>query len=115
MDYTKIGSNIRNIREKELKITREEFAEELGVSTLTISRLENASRKVKNIETYSKISNISGYSIEQLLSNHFEANKNLIDKIVSLLSHLSDDDLIYLYEHLRIYSKFKKKRNNDYE
>ena len=41
MDYDKIGEKIRQIREKELKQTREEFAEEIGVSIHTATRLEN--------------------------------------------------------------------------
>lgn len=52
MDYGKIGANIRNIRETELKQTREEFAEEIGISPITIARLENGTGRVTNVETF---------------------------------------------------------------
>lgn len=67
MDYDKIGENIRQIREKELKETREEFAKGIGISIHTATRLENATRKVTNVEIFLKISEITGYTIEELL------------------------------------------------
>ena len=38
MNYNKIGEKIRSIRENELKQTREEFAEEIGISIHTAAR-----------------------------------------------------------------------------
>ena len=44
------------VRKKELRQTIEEFAEEVGVSKDTISRLENATGNVNNIEIFLRIS-----------------------------------------------------------
>lgn len=66
MDYHNIGKKIREIREKELKQSREKFAEEIGISIHTANRLENATGKISNIEIYLKISEITGYTIEEL-------------------------------------------------
>ena len=41
--------------------------EKIGVSIHTATRLENATSKVTNIETFLKISQITGYTIEELL------------------------------------------------
>ena len=67
MNYNKIGEKIRSIRENELKQTREEFAEEIGISIHTAARLENATSKVNNMEVFLKISEVSGYTLEELL------------------------------------------------
>lgn len=39
MDYLLTGEYIRKIRESELKKSKEEFAEELGISLHTLNRL----------------------------------------------------------------------------
>ena len=62
MNYNKIGEKIRNIRENELKQTREEFAEEIGVSIHTAARLENATSKVNNMEVFLLYSNYRLYA-----------------------------------------------------
>lgn len=75
MNYNKIGEKIRKIREKELKQTREEFAEEIGISIHTAARLENATSKVNNIEVFLRISEISGYTLDELLLDNKETKE----------------------------------------
>ena len=49
-------------------MTREEFAELLELSNSTIVRLENPNKnKVTNVETYFKVAQATGYTIEELL------------------------------------------------
>jgi transcriptional regulator with XRE-family HTH domain len=101
MNYNKIGEKIRLIREKELQLSREEFAEELGISTSTVVRLENSNKKITNIEIYNNISNITGYTIEELLNVNSPPNKALKNKLNFLLDGLSDYELICVYEILQ--------------
>lgn len=108
MDYDKIGENIRQIREKEIKKTREEFAEEIGVSIHTVTRLENATSKVTNVEIFLKISEITGYTIEELLlqkddSKNREKIKRKIDYILNVIS---EEELEYIYVNISQFIKF---------
>lgn len=108
MDYDKIGENIRQIREKELKKTREEFAEEIGISIHTATRLENATSKVTNVEIFLKISEITGYTIEELLLQK-EDSKNrekIRRKIDYLLNVVSEEELEYIYVNISQFIKF---------
>ena len=100
MNYDKIGEKIRQIREKELKKTREEFAEEIGISIHTVARLENATSRVTNIETFLKISEITGYTIEELLLEKDDSknSEKIRKKINYILNVLSDDELEHLFD-----------------
>ena len=110
MDYDKIGENIRQIREKEIKIkkTREEFAEEIGVSIHTVTRLENATSKVTNIEIFLKISEITGYTIEELLLQKDDSKnrEKIRRKIDYLLNVVSEEELEYIYVNISQFIKF---------
>ena len=108
MDYDKIGEKIRQIREKELKQTREEFAEKIGVSRHTATRLENATSKVTNIETFLKISQITGYTIEELLlqENDTKNTKRIRRKIDYILNVVSEEELEYIFVNISQFIKF---------
>lgn len=108
MDYDKIGEKIRQIREKELKQTREEFAGKIGVSIHTATRLENATSKVTNIETFLKISQITGYTIEELLlqENDTKNTKRIRRKIDYILNVVSEEELEYIFVNISQFIKF---------
>lgn len=108
MDYEQIGNNIRIIRETKLNKTREEFAEELGVSVDTINRLETAKAEVRNIELFIKISKLTGYTLEELLfnKNTSKNNEKNIRKINYILNVLSDEELDYVYNNINQFVKF---------
>lgn len=108
MDYTKIGERIRKIREKELKKTQEEFAEEVGISPNTLYRLETATRKVSNIEFFIRISEITGYSIEELIQDNesSKSKEKIIRKINYLLNIISIEELEYIYANTRQFLQF---------
>lgn len=108
MDYEQIGNNIRIIRETKLNKTREEFAEELGVSVDTINRLETAKAEVRNIELFIKISKLTGYTLEELLfnKNTSKNNEKNIRKINYILNVLSDEELGYVYNNINQFVKF---------
>ena len=52
MDYKLLGKNIKEAR-KSLKMTQEQLAEQIDVSTVFISQIENGSRK-PSLETIYK-------------------------------------------------------------
>lgn len=99
---------IRKIREKELKKTQEEFAEEVGISPNTLYRLETATRKVSNIEFFIRISEITGYSIEELIQDNesSKSKEKIIRKINYLLNIISIEELEYIYANTRQFLQF---------
>lgn len=112
MNYNKIGEKIRKIRKirkKELNQTREEFAEEIGVSIDTIARLENATSKVNNLEVFLRISEISGYTLDELLSDTKGTNEKqkTIRRINYILSILSKDELEYICGSINHFVRFE--------
>ncbi len=108
MNYDKIGTKIRNIRETELKQSREEFAEEIGVSTITVARLENSTSKVNNIETYLRISEISGYTIDEIVldKNDTKSRERLRRRIEYFLNVMSDEELEYTLGNIHRFLTF---------
>lgn len=111
MNYDEIGEKIRYIRETELKKTREEFAEEIGISIHTAARLENATSKVNNIETFLRISEITGYTIEELLLQKEDSKERekIRRKIDYLLNVVSEEELEYIYVNISQFIKFNHK------
>lgn len=108
MNYNKIGKKIRNIRENELKQTREEFAEEIGISIHTAARLENATSKVNNMEVFLKISEVSGYTLEELLLDNAttKEKERIIRRINYILNVLSEDELEYICGNITQFVRF---------
>ena len=99
MDFEQAGQLIKNIREKELKITQEQFAEKMDTSPTTVYRLETANKKVTNVEIFMKFYQLTGYTVEEILlgkitsSNRSRWRKRLDFK----LDTLSEDEFEYIY------------------
>jgi len=113
MNYQEIGERIRKIRKEELNKSREEFAEELSISTNTASRLENANNVVRNVEVFLKISEISGYTMEELLlgQNETTEKEKVRKRINYLLNVLTEDDLEYIFTIINDFIKYKHKED----
>ena len=114
MDYTRIGNKIRKIRENELHLTREEFAEEIGISIDTASRLENSTHTVSKIDIFIKISELSGYTLDEILNeNNFPKEKiRYKRKIDNLLKTATPEELKYIYYNIKELFKFIDKKSN---
>ena len=110
MNYKEVGERIRKIRETELNKTREEFAEEIGISLNTLARLENASGNVNNIEFFIRISEITGYTLDQLTQERNEkdikSREKELTKIHYLLNVASLEELEYIYANARQFIQF---------
>lgn len=104
-----IRKNIKETR-KALKMTQEQLAEQIDVSTVFISQIENGSRK-PSLETIYKISIALKIKIDTLINND-TADENIrdIEKLIELLSRcfpserdfvtdISREVIIKLMEH----------------
>lgn len=106
MDYVTIGKRIQYIRKKVLKLTREEFAEVLNTNFTSVGRLERGQIKTLDLTLIDKISNKSGYSIDEIVYGFLDSNSNvLIKKINYLLNGLSEEELKYHFENIHYISK----------
>lgn len=100
MDFTEIGDRIRKIR-KDLKMTREEFADFIEINPYAVGRIERGERKIMDIETLQKITNSSGISIDELINGSLDSKKdNTIKRINHLLASLSENELEYICDDL---------------
>lgn len=91
MDYKLLGKNIKEIR-KSLKITQEQLAEKIDVSTVFISQIENATRK-PSLETIYKISLTLGVKIDTLINKDTsKENINNIEQLTELLNRCSPSE-----------------------
>ena len=68
MDYITLGSNIRNNRRK-CDLTQEKLSEQVGISPVFLSQIENANRK-PSLETVVTIANSLNVTVDELLTNN---------------------------------------------
>lgn len=78
----------------------------------TATRLENATSKVNNIETYLKISEITGYTIEELLLQKDDSKnrERIRRKIDYILNVVSEEELEYIYVDISQFIKFSHRK-----
>ena len=91
LDYTIIGERLKKAR-LEKNLTQEQLAEQIDVSTVFISQIENGSRK-PSLETIYKISIALKIKIDTLINND-TADENIrdIEKLIELLSRCSPSE-----------------------
>ena len=88
MDYKLLGRNIKEVR-KSLKMTQEQLAEKIEVSTVFISQIESGARK-PSLETVYKLSIALNIKIDTLINKSFDDEKTEdIDRLVELLNMCS--------------------------
>jgi transcriptional regulator with XRE-family HTH domain len=98
-----IGTQIYKARISR-KLSQEALAEEVDVSRITISRLENGNQSAK-IDTYYRIACALGITLCELFRGDDE--NELLDDILILLSDCSADEICAYIEILRVVkSKF---------
>ena len=111
MEYEKAGQLIRNVRETELKHSREKFAEEMNISPYTAYRLETATSKVKNVEVFMRFYELTGYTVEEILLGKITSNNKdrLRKKIDFLLNVTTEEELEYIYNEINNLLRFLHK------
>lgn len=85
MDYKLLGKNIKEVR-KSLKMTQEQLAEKIEVSTVFISQIESGSRK-PSLETIYKLSIALKIKIDTLINTDY--NTELPDDVTQLVDLLN--------------------------
>lgn len=76
LDFKNIGSRIRSEREK-LGLSREKFAEIVGLSTYYIGQIERGDRNM-SLETLFKISESLNISVDYILKGHIQYMENIL-------------------------------------
>ena len=80
-------------RRKSLGITQEQLAERINVSTQTISYAEQGAKALRS-ENLAKLSSVLQVSADYILTGKTPAST--ADAITEKLSHLSDDELVFV-------------------
>jgi len=95
MDYKKLGQRIRENR-KLMRLSQEELAEQIEVSTVFVGQLERAERK-PSVETLVNLSNTLKVPLESLLQDLLEFNDNIVmSEILNMLKGRDDKELILI-------------------
>ena len=98
------AENFRNLR-KEKNITQEKIAEELGVSSQSVSRWE-LSICYPDIELLPAIANYFGVTVDKLLSNDMSSKKHdfeIFNQTVNTLSCKNTEQIDFIKEYCRKY------------
>ena len=97
MNYEIMGKNIARIRNKN-HLTQEQLAEKINISTVFVSQIETAVRKL-SLETIYKISIALNTTIDNLISNNTLQAK--YDEIKLLLQDKNNDEISFILNILR--------------
>lgn len=100
------GQRIKQIREKELKMTKTELAEKIGTSSQFLGLVEEGKG---NLVYYSlrKFREVSGHSADYILFGFDDA---CINKTKKLLKNYSEEELVEAFDIIEKLSLFIKKR-----
>ena len=104
LDYMKIGDRIRECR-KTNGLTQEELAELLGVSSNTVSSMENGQQNFK-IDKLSQLARVFDVTTDYLLYGKVEcsykenSDDNVIEQLMAEASRLPDSELFKLIANL---------------
>ena len=91
MNYTLIGERIRKAR-KEVNMTQEEFAEEIGVSVGYINQIETG-KKCFNLKRFNEIVNIFDKPISYFVEGTETPEQSTIKEITDLLYNVNAEKL----------------------
>ena len=98
MDYINLGLNIRKTRRMK-DLTQEKLSEQVGISPVFLSQIENASRK-PSLETVVNIANSLNIPIDELITN-----KTSLEQLKNITN------INFTSEQINILSKTFEKRN----
>ena len=108
INYVEIGKRIKNEREKN-GITREKFAELIGISTTYLSQLELGQR-TSSLNTTVKIANVLNISLDYLIHGN-SAVKVDRNELIKLINNADNKDLLVLKQILDAVLPFYAKKN----
>ena len=103
-----IGESVRNKREK-LRLTREEFAEILGLSPLYIGQLERGERQM-SLDTLIKISSCLHVSADYLIYGKTPENDIEKSGINTLLNRCSKNELLLIRNIIKLILSYEENK-----
>ena len=104
IDYKLIGERIKIVRLKN-KLTQEDLAEKLGISTAFLSRIERGSSQI-NLKRLVEICTLLDISPVYLLNGINQKSKSYLNKeFEALLEECPKDKLRMLYDVLKVIVK----------
>lgn len=106
-----IGERIRDKREK-LRLTREEFAEILGLSPFYIGQLERGERQM-SLDTLVKISDCLHVSTDYLIYGKSPKNNIEKNRIYTLLNRCSKNELSLIEKIIRLILSHRKNEDRN--
>lgn len=105
IDYLSIGQRIRSAR-KQKKISQETLAENLDVSPVYVSRIENGKAKL-SLELLVRISICLKFSPGYFLSgNILSANENVSHELIQLLENCNSQKMRMIIDIVRVVTKY---------
>ena len=113
LDHNEIGKRIQQLR-RDKKITQEQLAESVNLSTVQISYIENGRSRL-SLDSLVNIATVLNASTDEILFGHIRTEtKHRLDECLSLFADCDQTELHILFEtshHLKkILREEKKKR-----
>lgn len=106
MDLYCLGNRIRKTR-MNCGITQEKLAEMVDISTNFMSLIENG--RNMSVETFVKIADALGVTVDYLLSDTMEVQGDkIMNQIAQNLSTLSDDEKLFFLNVIKQYKNIEK-------
>lgn len=99
VDYVLIGKRIKEARKK-AKITQDQLAEQLGISTAYMSQIETGKATV-NLNRLAQIAKLLQTDAGHFLSGTTASNQYLIEEFNSILSDRTPEELNLAYRVLK--------------
>lgn len=103
------GLRVKELREKILGLSQEQFAERIGIHRNSLSKIENGSNFAKP-ETIEKIQKVLGLSYPELFNfseNNIENERLKI--LIAYVQELNDADIDYFIATIKAYIQAKHK------
>ena len=100
LDYVKLGKNVRQARNN-LKLTQEQLAEKIDVSTVFISQIETGVRKA-SLETIYKLSLSLKVPVDDLLKKEPASDITEYNELSSLLEYCTPKEIGLITELVRV-------------
>ena len=101
-----VGNRVKTVR-KALGISQEKFGNQIGISKVAISDIENGKRDI-TVGELRIFSNLYGRSVEEIMSGKKYDYYNIAN-IARLLTELPDEDL----KEVMFMIEYKRKRNEE--
>lgn len=106
-----VGERIRNLR-KDLKMSREIFAEMVDISDVFLGQIERGERSL-SLKTLCRIVKFTGTTTDYILFGNKDEDNKTIKKINRILNKSSDEFITYTYKILNTTNSYMKSNDKN--